>query len=207
MFTPSTPGLAQPQQPFMRLAIAAIVEAHAVDDRRVLGEAKQPRLWVADLRLGRERADLDEAEAERERAAGRFGVLVEARGEADRVGEFQAERFDLRARVVLAQARPAAAPQAPARRADARSPRGAHAEPARQAGRMFAERSKRADLVRTVVAVNDRARPAHRAHRQRRIKMREKIAAAGRLVAQAVPQRFRVHGGQNERTSSGKPFA
>ena len=43
--------------------LPAVVEAHAVDHRPVLGQPEQPRLRIARLRRGRERADLDEAEA------------------------------------------------------------------------------------------------------------------------------------------------
>ena len=63
-----------------------VVEAHAVDQRLMLGQAEQPRPWIAGLRPGRHRADLEPAEALREQARDRFGILVEAGGEAERVG-------------------------------------------------------------------------------------------------------------------------
>ena len=47
-----------------RGGLPAIVEAHAVDHRPVLGQPEQPRLRIARLRPRGERADLDEAEAE-----------------------------------------------------------------------------------------------------------------------------------------------
>ena len=43
------------------------------------------------LRPRRQRADLDEAEAEPQQRARRFGVLVEAGGKPERIGEIQAE--------------------------------------------------------------------------------------------------------------------
>ena len=46
----------------------AIVEAHAVDHRAVLGQAEQPRPRIARLRPRRQRADFHRAEAEPEKA-------------------------------------------------------------------------------------------------------------------------------------------
>ena len=46
------------------------------------------------MRQRRHSADLDEAEAEPERAVDRFGMFVEAGGEPDRIAETQTEGFD-----------------------------------------------------------------------------------------------------------------
>ena len=51
-------------EPAQRDLRAVIVETHAVDDGFVALEAKQPRPRIAALRFWRDRADLDEAEAE-----------------------------------------------------------------------------------------------------------------------------------------------
>src|SRR6185436_15494730 len=61
---------------------AAVVEAEAVDERAIARQPEQPRPGVPGLRLGGDRADLDEAEAEREQRAHAAGVLVEAGGQA-----------------------------------------------------------------------------------------------------------------------------
>ena len=59
-----------------------------------LGVTEHAGLLVAGLRLGRDGADFDVAEAEGGRTAPAEAVLVESGGEADVVGEFQAEGFD-----------------------------------------------------------------------------------------------------------------
>ena len=70
---------------------AAVVEAQAVDHRQVLGQAEHAWLRIAWLRPRRDRADLDEAEAERHQRVDVLAVLVQPGGAADRVGEFDAE--------------------------------------------------------------------------------------------------------------------
>jgi len=56
----------------------------------VLGrQAEHPRLGVARLGVGRDGAQLDEAEAERGPEVGGAAVLVQPGGEADRPGEAQ----------------------------------------------------------------------------------------------------------------------
>src|SRR5947199_266388 len=42
---------------------AVVVEAHAIDQRAIARQAEQARLGISGLRFGRDRADLDEAEA------------------------------------------------------------------------------------------------------------------------------------------------
>ena len=54
-----------------------------------LGQAEQARLRIAGLRARRDRAAFDEAEAERREAVDVRGVLVEAGGEADAIGELR----------------------------------------------------------------------------------------------------------------------
>src|SRR5690606_28278937 len=66
-----------------------VVEAEAVDDGAVLGQAKQARATVAVLGSGRRSADLDEAETGGEKGGDRDRVLVEAGGEAERVRQLQ----------------------------------------------------------------------------------------------------------------------
>jgi hypothetical protein len=68
------------------------VEAHAVDDGLIRGQAEQAGALVALLGERRDGADLDVAEAERvQRRHGR-GVLVKAGGKTDRAGKAQAQR-------------------------------------------------------------------------------------------------------------------
>ena len=68
---------------------AAVVEAHAVDDRPGLGDAEQPRLRVARLRARRDGADLEETETERGQRVDMVAVLVQPRGQPDRIGELE----------------------------------------------------------------------------------------------------------------------
>ena len=65
------------------------VEAHAVDDRPIFFQTKQPRLGIARLRARRHGADLDKAEAEAAHRVGHTGVLVIAGGEPHRVREVE----------------------------------------------------------------------------------------------------------------------
>src|SRR5690606_17533198 len=55
-------------------------------------QAEQARGRVAWLRPRRDRADLDEAEAQPEQRVDVGAVLVQARGQAHRVGEVETER-------------------------------------------------------------------------------------------------------------------
>ena len=73
---------------------AVVVEAEAVDDGRVLSQAKQARPGVPVLRPRGQRTDLDEAETELQHRAGDFGVLVEAGGKPEGVGKAQPEDLD-----------------------------------------------------------------------------------------------------------------
>ncbi len=73
---------------------AAVVEAEPVDDGLALRNAEHARLRIARLRAWRRRADFDEAEAERRERIDVRAVLVESRGETDRVLEAQTERID-----------------------------------------------------------------------------------------------------------------
>ena len=66
---------------------AGAVEAHAVDQRLVGGEAVQARLRIAALRARRDRAHLHEAETEFRQPADGHGVLVQTRGDAQPVRE------------------------------------------------------------------------------------------------------------------------
>ena len=66
---------------------AAVVEAHPVDDSFLGGIAEHPGLRVARLGVGGDRADLNVAKTERGGGGPGPGILVEAGGEADRVGE------------------------------------------------------------------------------------------------------------------------
>ena len=82
---------------------AVIVEAHAVDHGFVALEPEQPRPRIAALRLRRHRADLDEAEAEPQQRVRHLGILVEARGHADRIGKVEAEGAHRELGIVSAQ--------------------------------------------------------------------------------------------------------
>ena len=73
---------------------AVVVEAHAVDDALVFGNAEEARLRVAGLWFGRYRADFEEAEAERAQCVYVFAVFVESGSKPDRIGQGDAHEFD-----------------------------------------------------------------------------------------------------------------
>ena len=79
---------------------AVVVEAEAVDNGAVLGEAEEAGARVAGLGEGRDGAGFDVAEAEIEKGDDGAGVLVEAGGQADGVGEEQAHGADFEGWVV-----------------------------------------------------------------------------------------------------------
>ena len=54
-------------------------------------EPKDPRPRIAGLRLRRDRADLGKAEAQTKQRIWHFGMLVEARRNADRIGKVQSK--------------------------------------------------------------------------------------------------------------------
>src|SRR5579863_8078514 len=80
---------------------AVIVEAHAVDDGLVWFKAEQTWAWVAGLRPRCDGAGFDEAEAEPHERGDGDGVLVEAGGQTDRIGEALAEDADRQSRVII----------------------------------------------------------------------------------------------------------
>ena len=86
-------------QPRPRRLQPAIVEAHAVDHRPILGEAKKARLRIALLRPRGQGPHLDEAEAEAEHLPPRLGVLVEARRKSHRVRKIHPGHPDRKRRI------------------------------------------------------------------------------------------------------------
>lgn len=79
-----------------------VVEAHAVDDGPVFGQAEQAWLGIARLRAGRDRAAFDGAETEPRQALQRLAVLVQTRGQTDRIGHLQPGDAGLQDRIVRA---------------------------------------------------------------------------------------------------------
>ena len=71
-----------------------VVEAHAVDDALVFGNAEEARLRVAGLRFGRDRADFEETEAECAQCVYVFAVFIESGSQSDRIGQVDAHEFD-----------------------------------------------------------------------------------------------------------------
>ena len=90
-----------------------LLKPHPVDDGAVLRQPEQARTRIARLRQRRHRAGLHEAEAETRQRAHHPGVLVEAGGDADRVGEAQPHRLDRQRRVAGAVVMAAEAEQQP----------------------------------------------------------------------------------------------
>ena len=74
-------------QALKRGRLPAIVETEAVDHGLVLDQPEQPRLGISGLRTRGERADFDEAEAERKHLFCNLGILVETGRKPDRRGK------------------------------------------------------------------------------------------------------------------------
>ena len=98
---PDDAGSARARREPLRDSLDAIaVEAETVDDALVRVEPEQPRTRIARLRLRRDAARLDKAEAQPQQRIDHFGMLVEAGRQADRIGKRQAERLDAQLFVV-----------------------------------------------------------------------------------------------------------
>src|SRR5437879_7312535 len=78
-----------------QLFSAAIVEAQPINQRAIARQPKQARLWIAGLRLARNRADFNESEAERAQRIRRFTILVEARCQTNRIRKLEAKSFQV----------------------------------------------------------------------------------------------------------------
>ena len=141
---------------------AVIVEAHAVDHGFVALQPEQPRPRIAGLRDRRHRADFDKAEAEPQQRVRHFGVLVEARGHADRIGKIQAERPHRQLGVVRPRPGRRQQPQA----LDRQAMRVLRIEPAHQRQ----GKASKARITASAPGCRERRRTAHgcRARRRRR---------------------------------------
>ena len=80
--------------------MAGVVEAETVDQSAVADQAEDARLRVADLRQRRHGANLGKAEADPDHDVGHASVLVEARRDADRIGQMDIPDIDAEARVI-----------------------------------------------------------------------------------------------------------
>src|SRR5690606_291318 len=72
-----------------RRLVPLIVEAHAVDDRPILDQAKDSWRRIARLRFWRQRAAFDKAKAKLQESVRDLGILVVACGHSKRVREIQ----------------------------------------------------------------------------------------------------------------------
>ena len=115
--------------------MADVVEAIAVDDGAILEETKDARARVAWLGKRSERPDLDKAKSQRQRRVERLGVLIEAGGEADRIGKIEPENLRRETGIVRRGRAPRQQPQ----RRDRQTMRVFGAQPAQQGGRGGAE--------------------------------------------------------------------
>jgi len=88
---PSSGTAGRRVSPRRRRHRAAVVEAEPVDERAIADQPEHARPRVAGLRLGGDRAELDEAEAERGQLGRVTRVLVEAGGQAERRRHLAAE--------------------------------------------------------------------------------------------------------------------
>src|SRR3972149_5951830 len=87
MLMPGTPGVRPGAQFGGEPLDPAVVEPHAVDERAGRDDPEEPRSWIAGLRPRRNRADLQEAKAERCEQIDEIGVLVKPGREPDGVRE------------------------------------------------------------------------------------------------------------------------
>ena len=184
---------------------AVIVEAHAVDHGLVALEAEQPRPRIAALRLRRHRADLDKAEAEPQQRVRHLGVLVEARGHADRIGEIEAEGAHRELAVVGAQFGRRQEFQAGMARRCASS-----ASIQRSRG---SERASKARITVSAPGSHASRRRAyqilhapHRAEIEFAIEMRKQLVIARTLPAQRAAERIGVDLDQEQRVLAGEEF-
>ena len=138
----------------------SIVEAHAVDDRAVLLEPEQARPRIARLRPRRERADLDEAEAQPEHLLRHLGILVEARGEPD--GRREIESRDAILAAMTGNPAAVGSAQASARRSsrDARARRPARKPRGGAANKAASARLCRPEFRRRISGLLPRLAPA-----------------------------------------------
>src|SRR4051794_29658570 len=72
---------------------AVVIKAKPIDQCSLLGETKDPRLWISRLCLSRHRADLDETKTQGGPRRQRQPVLVQAGGQADWIWEIEAKEF------------------------------------------------------------------------------------------------------------------
>src|SRR5258706_15053277 len=70
------------------------IQSISIDDCFSSRQAKEARARIAGLGKRRDAAELEEAEAEAGQGIDVLGVLVEARGEAERIGKLQPHRAD-----------------------------------------------------------------------------------------------------------------
>ncbi len=90
----------QTRQPRRHRLRTVVVEPHAVDQRPILWQPKEPRTRVPRLRVPRHRSDLDGAEAQRGQRGHGHPVLVEPARQPDWIGKRQPEDPALEPRVI-----------------------------------------------------------------------------------------------------------
>ena len=98
-------GLGARREPLEHRVGALRIEAEPVDHPAIGLEPEHPRARITRLRQRRDGADLDKAETEPQQRVRHFGVLVETRGNADGIGEIEAERAHREPPVVAGCAR------------------------------------------------------------------------------------------------------
>ena len=72
---------------------AAVVEPKSINQRAIFGQAKQSRLFVSALRLVRDGADFDEAEAQSAQRVRRAPILIETRGDSHWIRKRESKSF------------------------------------------------------------------------------------------------------------------
>jgi len=94
MLTPTGTGWSLPVESIPDHVRPVVVEPHPVYQGFVLDEPEQARAGVSGLWFGGYPSDFDVAEPERREGTRYLRVLVEARGDADRVPKRLSERVD-----------------------------------------------------------------------------------------------------------------
>ena len=111
-------AVAAAREPRHQMIDALVVESHAIDQRAAARRSEHARFRIAGLRPRRHGAEFDVAEAERPERVEIVAVLVESRGESQRVRKLQIPG-SLRARRRPWQRRPTAAAASAGRRVPA----------------------------------------------------------------------------------------
>ena len=81
------------RQAFRGRLCPPVVEAHSIDNRLVRGQPKQTRHGVSGLWTGGQGAYFHMTKAQCEKTPNRFGILIQAGRDSNRMGKFEPHRM------------------------------------------------------------------------------------------------------------------